>query len=202
MKMKKKQPRSVLATVSFLASLLGPVLTVLGILCLMFVSSLPRTAHHDLAWVELIFRNVAIPSLLLSPPLALVLSFLALAGIKRAEGAIRGQFLARCAIVISVLTFCFLVWAVPSFRAAQNTSAANACGGNMRMLDSANEQWAMSAGVTNGPADPVGVFSYIKGNRMPICPGGGEYTLGDIGETPQCSLHGTVSNRYYPKWWE
>ncbi len=202
MKMKEKQPRSVLATWSLTASLLGPILTVLGILCLMLVSSLSRAARHDLAWVELIFRNVAIPSLLLSPPFALVLSFLALAGIKQAEGAIRGKVLARCAIVISVLTLCFLVWAVPTFRAVQNRSEANACGGNMRMLDSAKEQWAMSVGVTNGPVDLVGVLSYIKGNRMPLCPSGGEYTLDDIGETPQCSLHCTISNRYYPKWWE
>jgi hypothetical protein len=134
--------------------------------------------------------------------MALVLGFLALAHIRRVEDAVRGKVLARCAIIISVLTLCFLVRAVPTFLTAKRTSEANACGGNMRLLDSAKEQWAMSAGVTNGPTDSVGVLSYIKAHRMPLCPGGGEYTLGDIEETPQCNLHGTISNRHYPKWWE
>jgi len=130
--MKERHPRSVLATWSLVASLLGPVLTVLGILCLMFVSSLPRPARHDLAWVEAVFQHVAIPSLILSPPLALLLGSLALAGIKRSGVPIRGKVLARCAIVVSVLTLCFLVWAVPTFLTAQRTAEANACGGNER----------------------------------------------------------------------
>jgi hypothetical protein len=201
MKSEGKYPRSTLATCSLFASLPGPVLTVLGILCLILASSLPPPARHNLAWVEVLLQVVAIPSLLFSPPLALVLGILALAKIRRSGGAIRGRAFARCGIIISALTLCFLIWGVPSFMTARRTSEADACGGTMKQLDSCKEQWAMSAGATNGPVDRKGVLSYRR-NRIPICPGGGNYTLGDTEEMPLCSLHGTISNRYYPKWWE
>ena len=59
----------------------------------------------------------------------------------------------------------------------------------------------MASGVTNGPVDQEGCLAYIKGHRMPVCPRGGEYIVGDVGELPRCSLHQTVTNRYYPYWW-
>jgi hypothetical protein len=191
----------VIATCSLCVSLLGPVLTALGILCLIFASHLPHPARHNLAWMEVFLQYVAIPALLLSPPLALVLGIIALENIRRSGGVIRGRVLARCAITISALALCFLVWAVPSFMSARRTSEANACGGNMRQLDSAKEQWGYATHTTNGPVNISGISAYIKGG-MPTCPGGGTYTACDLNESPQCSLHGTISNRYYPKWWE
>jgi hypothetical protein len=59
----------------------------------------------------------------------------------------------------------------------------------------------MQSGVTNGPVNKEGVLAYIKEHRMPICFGGGEYIIGDVGEAPRCSIHRTVTNRYYPYWW-
>lgn len=202
MNMKDRKSRSALATSSFIVALLGPVVTVVGILCVMFVSSLSPPARHHFGWVGDRVHTVVIVALFVSPPLALVLSAGALSKIRRAESPVRGRGLARWAIVISVLTLACLGWATPTYRNAQHQSETNACvSGNIRHLDSAKEQWAMSARATNGPPDIDGVLSYIKGG-MPICPGDGEYTMGNIGELPRCSLHGTISNRYYPDWWE
>jgi hypothetical protein len=60
----------------------------------------------------------------------------------------------------------------------------------------------VATGTTNGPVNIVGVMQYMIKGQMPICPGGGEYTFGDIGENPNCSFHGTYKNRQYPKWWK
>ena len=60
---------------------------------------------------------------------------------------------------------------------------------NLKKLDGAKEQWALenkkSAGST---VDSTGVVSYIKGSAMPICPGGGSYSLNNVDTPPTCSL--------------
>jgi hypothetical protein len=81
--------------------------------------------------------------------------------------------------------------AIPSFVRARATAANNSCINNLRMLDSAKEQWALE--MTKKDGDPVveaGVLQYIKGARMPVCPQGGRYTLGPIGKPPACSHPG------------
>ena len=85
---------------------------------------------------------------------------------------------------------------------ARVQSQTHACSGNLRIMDSMKEQWAMATRVTNGPVDSVGVLKYIKGYRLPTCPGDGTYTLGAVGELPECNIHRTVTNRHYPNWWE
>ncbi len=78
--------------------------------------------------------------------------------------------------------------AIPSFIKARSTSQKNACINNLRQLDSAKEQWALAEKkVTGVTPDVKGVLEYIKGEKMPICPDGGTYTLNAIGENPTCS---------------
>ena len=200
--MKFQQQRPTLAISSLCISLLGPILTVLWVLFMMYISSLSSPERHQFGWVANVFRNVAIISLLLSPVLGMLLGVSALRRTKRLTGGMKGRSLARAGITISVLTFGFLVWMVPVRGRARCTSQTNACaGGNVRQLDSAKEQWAMATNTTNGPVDVEGILSYIKGG-MPVCPAKGRYTLGNLGELPHCSIHGTITNRYCPKWWE
>jgi hypothetical protein len=52
------------------------------------------------------------------------------------------------------------------------------------------------------PDTHSGMIEYMMKGQMPICPGGGEYTFGHIGEYPRCSSHDTYDNRQYPKWWK
>jgi len=81
--------------------------------------------------------------------------------------------------------------AIPSFVKARSTSQQNACINNLRQIDSAKEQWAMANRKMDGEeADIDGISEYIKGNRLPTCPGGGTYTVGAIGEMPTCSKPG------------
>ena len=84
--------------------------------------------------------------------------------------------------------------AIPSFVKARSTSQLNACINNMRMIDAAKEQWAMSTEADMGaPIDLAPVNQYIKGATSPMCPAQGAYTYHVVGQDPECSAHGTRS---------
>jgi len=65
------------------------------------------------------------------------------------------------------------------------------CINNLRMIDSAKEQWALAtrAGDTAEP-DPAGVSEYLKGGRVPTCPAGGTYKLNKMNADPTCNVPG------------
>jgi hypothetical protein len=79
--------------------------------------------------------------------------------------------------------------AIPSFVKARAQSMNNACINNLRMLDSAKEQWALESGKSAGPVDPEGAAAYIKGG-LPTCPQGGAYVIGPLGASPTCTEPG------------
>jgi hypothetical protein len=61
------------------------------------------------------------------------------------------------------------------------------CINNLRQLDGAIESWASEH--HRAPGDPViksEVVTYIKGG-LRLCPQGGEYNFGKVGEHPTCS---------------
>jgi hypothetical protein len=62
---------------------------------------------------------------------------------------------------------------------------------NLICIEAAKEQWARDNKKTNGSslasADVNGVLAYMKNRAMPVCPQGGVYTFGKIGEKPTCS---------------
>jgi hypothetical protein len=66
--------------------------------------------------------------------------------------------------------------------------SANACMNNLRQIDGVKQQWALETGHTNGSrVTPADVAPYLKRDGL-LCPSGGTYTLGVIGENPVCSL--------------
>jgi hypothetical protein len=84
--------------------------------------------------------------------------------------------------------------AIPSFVKARTTSQQNACINNLRRIDSGKEQHAMAQGLREGSvAEPAEVSAYIRGGS-PICPAGGSYTYGPIGEPPTCSVESPTSH--------
>ncbi len=81
--------------------------------------------------------------------------------------------------------------AIPSFVRARTTSQHHSCINNLRMLDSAKEQWAMAENKNEGDMpDEAGVLEYLWGGGMPVCLQGGTYSLNPIGESPTCSFPG------------
>ncbi len=84
-----------------------------------------------------------------------------------------------------------------SFQAeSQRRQAMSACINNLRLLDSAKQQWALEQRkqVTDTPTmDDLRPYVGRGANgAVPVCPDGGVYTLRTIREPPTCSIPGHV----------
>ena len=79
--------------------------------------------------------------------------------------------------------------------AAQATEAANAaaCMANLRLIDSAKQQWALDKN-KDAAAVPTeqDLLPYFKDGVFPVCPDGGVYSLNSMAETPACAIIGHV----------
>ncbi len=96
-------------------------------------------------------------------------------------------------IMVVVLIIAMLLGiAIPNFLRTRDTSRARSCQGNLRMIASAKEQWAMD-NRKNGIDEPTKeelVNTYIKGasGQLPLCPGSGIYSVGAMSSWPACTI--------------
>ena len=75
--------------------------------------------------------------------------------------------------------------------ASREAILRNACINNLRQIDGAKNTWALEKGKKNGdPVTEADIKTYIQGGKLPVCPGGGKYTIGKVGELPTCSIAG------------
>jgi hypothetical protein len=88
------------------------------------------------------------------------------------------------------------VIALPNFIQEPNTGPKNNCINNLRLLDAAEQQWALENNKTNSE---VPTWSDLKGylgrGGMVVilkCPLGGKYTLVPVTSKPTCSYPGHV----------
>jgi hypothetical protein len=73
---------------------------------------------------------------------------------------------------------------------ARSTAQGNGCINNLRQIDGAKEQWALeNKKKTGDTVTEADVAQYIR-NGFPVCPQGGHYTIGSVGENPRCSIPG------------
>jgi prepilin-type N-terminal cleavage/methylation domain-containing protein len=117
--------------------------------------------------------------------------------IKKAK-KIKGFTLIEVMIAVAIIGILFNI-AVPSLVRAREQARAKSCTLNLKRLDSAKQQWAIS-NKKSGTATPVeselyGNNLYIKGVAK-TCPAGYTYTIGDINTDPRCGL-GTSFAPYY-----
>jgi hypothetical protein len=86
--------------------------------------------------------------------------------------------------------------AIPNFVKARTTSQQNACINNLRLIDAAKQQWALEnkKQSTDTPAasDLKPYLGRGAEGEMPVCPAGGVYTFGPVGQSPTCSVPGHV----------
>jgi hypothetical protein len=94
--------------------------------------------------------------------------------------------------VIAAIAVIVLAVGVPNFIRARATRAAAPCINNLRIIDAAKNEWALEFGkTTNNAPTWDDVRPYLPDSRshsIPVCPDGGTYTLGRVGEPPTCSL--------------
>lgn len=71
-----------------------------------------------------------------------------------------------------------------------------ACQNNLRAIQAAKQQWATEH---QRPASALmtqtDLMPYLKGNAMPVCPGGGVYTLNPVAIPPFCNIPGHTIGR-------
>jgi hypothetical protein len=81
---------------------------------------------------------------------------------------------------------------VPRHLRASAAAAAKQCLANLAQIDGAKQQWALDnhAGKNAAPTGDA-IEPYLR-TWMPHCPKGGTYTLGTIGVSPRCSIHGPL----------
>ena len=79
--------------------------------------------------------------------------------------------------------------AVPNFVRARSTAQMNACINNLRMIDGAKQQWALEhrKALSDTPTQSE-VAAYLRDGQLPVCPGGGTYTINTVGKEPTCSI--------------
>ena len=108
----------------------------------------------------------------------------------------QGFTLVEIMIVVAIIGLLAAI-AIPSFIKARADSQAKACINNLRIMDAAKEQaamenkWAADRDINGSAADITNCLEYVKGNTVPVCPGGGTYDWENLGVQPTCSLSGT-----------
>ncbi len=81
--------------------------------------------------------------------------------------------------------------AIPSFMKAKTQSTQNSCINNLRQIEAAKEQWALAEKKATGDTVVESeIVQYIKGNKLPVCPQGGTYTLNAVGTDCECNIPG------------
>ena len=103
----------------------------------------------------------------------------------------KGFTLVEIMIVVAIIGILIAI-AVPGFVKARTQSRNRACQENLSKIDGAKEQYALENNLAPGDAVTMAVIAgtglYIK--ATPVCPGGGAYTVGNVGTDPTCSLGG------------
>lgn len=123
----------------------------------------------------------------------------ALGKIKRSNGMLTGQGLAIAGLVTGYLGIAWAVImiplmmaiAIPNFVKARDTAQMNACINNLRQIDAAKQQWALDNNKKSTDTPPQNDLAhYLKNGQFPVCPKGGVYSIGPVGEPPTCSIPG------------
>lgn len=79
---------------------------------------------------------------------------------------------------------------------SRRSDAMNACINNLRLIDAAKQQWALEQRKT--PADTPTwddlrpYLGHGPNGDLPVCPGGGTYTIATVAEKPTCNVPGHV----------
>jgi hypothetical protein len=92
-------------------------------------------------------------------------------------------------VICIVLALAAGIFFLPTLVRPRVESSANACLNNLRRIQSLKERWARENRKSAGDT-PTETDLFPSGGRdaMPLCPAGGVYVIGPVGEQPSCSI--------------
>jgi hypothetical protein len=103
----------------------------------------------------------------------------------------RRRLLISGIVVISMVVM--LPVLITSFQKSRTLAQRNSCVANMRQIDGAVHALSLENKLKDGDFVPHNwVAGVLKGNMIPICPGGGSYYIPPVGGHPTCSFHGDL----------
>ena len=143
--------------------------------------------------------------LLFASPIALICGIIALRRIGNSESQFKHAMLGALAGGLGCIVLC---WGFINFFNARSVAQTNACYYQLRQIDAAKNQCALECKLSPGTSvswigsspsrtdDTNGGYLYpylgvATNTNSPVCPSGGTYTFGRIGEKASCSIHGT-----------
>jgi len=81
---------------------------------------------------------------------------------------------------------------LPALAKAKSKAQDLTCINNLRQIDLAKRMWAEDNKKQSTDTPAWSELKPYLGGKMPVCPDGGVYTIGTVGEKPTCSLPGHV----------
>jgi len=113
----------------------------------------------------------------------------------------KNQLFRRCLILLIAIPVGLEVFglvagtAIPSYLKARGLREKNECVYNMGKIETAKQEWTRDQGVAGGQTVDMAIINnYLKGSGAPLCPSRGTYTYNKVGEDPECSVHGSLSD--------
>jgi DNA-directed RNA polymerase subunit RPC12/RpoP len=135
---------------------------------------------------------------------AIICGHLGFKRIKQAKGAVKGEGLAIAGLVLGYLNMLVIVWLVLQVVNHMRAQPIKDCVMNLTVIEGCKVQLVSDYGLAEGSEVTPALWWKYETKESFVCPSGGHYDLGRIGEPASCSIeeHNKWHQRAWPTYWK